>query len=700
MSSLSVNSSISSCSKPVDSCIQLDNSSAICFGLSLPYRSTSFILSNDSNDYNSTQEKLLLWSGLKAIPKCWDVIQPLLCSIYLPRCENNHVYLPPRSLCQITREPCSIVDKHYDWLDLPQCSNNQVYQDTCDKPKDVLKFNKSSCVLPLISTSYKSSYFNEIEGCGLQCKDPFFDQLEHDDIYRFIKIVTIISCLLSVFALLSFVIDWKNCSKYPARIVFYINLCFFITHIGWSIQFLPGARELITCRTDGTVRLNEPSSNSGSALCVFVFIIIYFFLMAGLVWFGILSYVWYVMFRVVGKGENTLYGKVQKFHLIAWSLPLVMTVSCLSFSVVDGDPLIGICFVSKQYLGFRIIFLLIPLVLTIFFGGFYVIRGIISLNAVKNFHQRILSAKTISKVKCTMLKIGACSLSVYLFISFAFAVESYQYVKDSKWKVYHKEYVKCQMNSTIMKNQQTCTLQHKPSVLLKKLQIFCYFGSIIVVSSLVWTKASFRNWRRNLRRLTGRSDNEMKRIRQPSKLIAKAFAHRKSLANDQNKTDILNEVEDLMFSEHTISHQDPVAMNFVLDSVSINLPPKWYRHVPKLIRRRGAIHMQQINNQSDKRKAGQYHWAMRCSPVGYNLCEVKKSLPHSKINTVSEAIAEKKVQTEILDQKPSALRKRKIAASETQNFYEQSTSADYMPQMPQPKGSFTLLSFNLQMFFF
>ena len=63
MSSLSVNSSISSCSKPVDSCIQLDNSSAICFGLSLPYRSTSFILSNDSNDYNSTQEKLLLWSG-------------------------------------------------------------------------------------------------------------------------------------------------------------------------------------------------------------------------------------------------------------------------------------------------------------------------------------------------------------------------------------------------------------------------------------------------------------------------------------------------------------------------------------------------------------------------------------------------------------------------------------------------------------
>lgn len=56
------------------------------------------------------------------------------------------------------------------------------------------------------------------------------------------------------------------------------------------------------------------SSNSGSALCVFVFIIIYFFLMAGLVWFGILSYVWYVMFRVVGKGENTLYGKVSLFN--------------------------------------------------------------------------------------------------------------------------------------------------------------------------------------------------------------------------------------------------------------------------------------------------------------------------------------------------------------------------------------------------
>jgi len=57
---------------------------------------------------------------------------------------------------------------------------------------------------------------------------------------------------------LSFFIDWKNSSKYPARIIFYINACFFVGGIGWLSQFFPGARDEIVCRKDGTMRLAEP----------------------------------------------------------------------------------------------------------------------------------------------------------------------------------------------------------------------------------------------------------------------------------------------------------------------------------------------------------------------------------------------------------------------------------------------------------
>ena len=53
--------------------------------------------------------------------------------------------------------------------------------------------------------------------------------------------------------------DWKNSSKYPSVIIFYVNVCFFVGCIGWLAQFASGgARSDIVCRQDGTVRVEEP----------------------------------------------------------------------------------------------------------------------------------------------------------------------------------------------------------------------------------------------------------------------------------------------------------------------------------------------------------------------------------------------------------------------------------------------------------
>lgn len=41
-------------------------------------------------------DKFTLFLGLRAVPRCWDVIQPLLCSVYYPPCQNNQINLPDR----------------------------------------------------------------------------------------------------------------------------------------------------------------------------------------------------------------------------------------------------------------------------------------------------------------------------------------------------------------------------------------------------------------------------------------------------------------------------------------------------------------------------------------------------------------------------------------------------------------------------
>lgn len=56
----------------------------------------------------------------------------------------------------------------------------------------------------------------------------------------------------------TFLIDWRSASRYPAVIIFYMNVCFAAACVGWLSQFVPGARQDITCRKDGTPRVSEP----------------------------------------------------------------------------------------------------------------------------------------------------------------------------------------------------------------------------------------------------------------------------------------------------------------------------------------------------------------------------------------------------------------------------------------------------------
>lgn len=53
------------------------------------------------------------------------------------------------------------------------------------------------------------------------------------------------------------------------------------------------------------------------------------------------------------------------YHLVAWSLPLVLTITIMAFGEVDGDSLLGVCFVGGVNKQFRLIFLLGPLLCSV-----------------------------------------------------------------------------------------------------------------------------------------------------------------------------------------------------------------------------------------------------------------------------------------------------------------------------------------------
>lgn len=153
--------------------------------------------------------------------------------------------------------------------------------------------------------------------------------------------------------------------------------------------------------------------------------------MAGVVWFVVLSYAWYVCFKDLGTvtTQDNLSRKAVYFHLIAWVSPFILAVSiislsqvlllsqkqqtnltvdqptdwltnqsinwlrlieptdsdwkwrqklkylCTSLSKVDGNSLSGICFVGYRNMRMRIYFLLGPLGIDLAISGFFLGRG-------------------------------------------------------------------------------------------------------------------------------------------------------------------------------------------------------------------------------------------------------------------------------------------------------------------------------------
>ncbi|XP_053572338.1 smoothened homolog [Bombina bombina] len=562
----------------------------VCLGSTLPYGLTSTVLAEDSSSQEEAHDKLLLWSGLRNAPRCWDAIQPLLCAVYMPKCEGSKVELPSQGLCHATRGPCAIVERERGWPDFLKCSTDR-FPEGC--PNEVLniKFNSSGqCERPLVRTDNPKSWYEDVEGCGIQCENPLFTEHEHREMHVYIAVFSSVTIFCTFFTLATFLTDWKNSNRYPAVILFYVNACFFMGSIGWLAQFMDGARKEIVCRADGTMRLGEPTSNE-TLSCVIIFVIVYYSMMSGVIWFVMLTYAWHTSFKALGTTHQPLYGKTSYFHLVTWSIPFVLTVAILAIAQVDGDSVSGICFVGYKNYRYRAGFVLAPIGLVLIVGGYFLIRGVMTLFSIKSNHPGLLSEKAASKINETMLRLGIFGFLAFGFVLITFTCHFYDFFNQAEWERSFREYVLCEANVTIAIESKRlipeCEIKNRPSLLVEKINLFAMFGTGIVMSTWVWTKATIIIWKRAWCRILGRSDDEPKRIKK-SKMIAKAFSKRKELLDNPEK--------ELSFSLHTVSHEGPVAgMDFDINEPSADMSSAWAQHVTKMVARRGAILPQDVS---------------------------------------------------------------------------------------------------------
>ncbi|XP_012278979.1 protein smoothened [Orussus abietinus] len=561
------------CRRPAK-CIQMHHNS--CMGTQLPYTTTTLDLIPEAMTQEQVKEKLHLLQGLRHIPKCWAVVQPLLCSLFMPKCMNDTVELPSQEMCKLVLGPCRILFNHTLWPNFIKCENSKLFPRLCKNDIREIKFNTTGkCLKPLVPTDNALSIFEGVEGCGTQCSDPLFTLDEQKQIHSFIAWAAVICGLFNLFTVVTFLIDWRSANKYPALVIFYINCCFVVSCVGWMVQFSPGSREVIVCRKDGTLKMSEPSGENLS--CVVVFILVYYSLMAAMVWFVILTYAWHMSFQALGKIQDRIDKKGAYFHLIAWCLPLVLTVTIMALGEIDGNSVTGICFVGYTNHVVRAWFLLGPVSAFVVVGGYFLSRGLITLIRLKISSQEIISERASSKIRETIVRMGLFSIFAFAAVVITFYCHIYEFQHSWEWKQSFRNYMICSI-TTKYADDSECKMEWRPSVAKLQLHLLSPFFAGILMSSWVWTGSTVDTWTRFIRRTFNREADEPIKLKK-HKVIAQAFAKRKTFNNAGR----------LSISFYN-THEDPVGLNFDLNSAaSQDFSSTWAAALPKLVTRRGAL---------------------------------------------------------------------------------------------------------------
>ncbi|XP_067097343.1 frizzled-3a [Osmerus mordax] len=330
--------------------------------------------------------------------QCSPELRMFLCSLYAPVCtEYGRTTLPCRRLCLRARRDCyQLMDMFgVAWPEEMDCSR---FPD-CDEPYprsvDLLS-SADSTVDSTVSVQRDYGFwcprelkmepdlgysFLGVRDCSPPCPNMYFQREELAFARYFIGVVSIVCLSATLFTFLTFLIDVSR-FRYPERPIIFYAVCYMMVSLVFFLGFLLEDRVSCNAAIPGRFRASTVTQGSHNKACTLLFMVLYFFTMAGSVWWVILTITWFLA-AVPKWGSEAIEKKALLFHACAWGLPGALTVTLLAMNKIEGDGISGVCFVGLYDLTALRWFLLAPLGLDVLVGVSLLLAGIAALNRVR-----------------------------------------------------------------------------------------------------------------------------------------------------------------------------------------------------------------------------------------------------------------------------------------------------------------------------
>ncbi|XP_017331803.1 frizzled-3b isoform X1 [Ictalurus punctatus] len=388
----------------------------------LPYNTT--FMPNLLNHYDQQTAALAMELFHPMVNlQCSPDLRPFLCALYAPVCtEYGRMSLPCRSLCIHSKRDChKLMDMFgVSWPEEMECNR---FPD-CDEPYpravDMLTTMNASDELPMtVQRDYgfwcphelkiepELGYtFLGVRDCSPPCPNMYFRQEELTFARYFIGVISIVCLSATLFTFLTFLIDVTR-FRYPERPIIFYAVCYMMVSLVFFLGFLLEERVACNAASPAQFKASTVTQGSHNKACTLLFMVLYFFTMAGSVWWVILTITWFLA-AVPKWGSEAIEKKALLFHATAWGVPGVLTVALLAMNKIEGDNISGVCFVGLYDVHTLRWFVLAPLCLDVLVGVSLLLAGIVALNRIRM--EIPLEKENQDKLVKFMIRIGVFSV--------------------------------------------------------------------------------------------------------------------------------------------------------------------------------------------------------------------------------------------------------------------------------------------------
>ncbi|XP_039637998.1 frizzled-3a isoform X2 [Perca fluviatilis] len=391
----------------------------MCQGL--PYNST--YMPNILNHYDQQTAALAMEPFHPMVNlQCSPELRMFLCALYAPVCtEYGRMTLPCRRLCLQAKSDCyKLMDMFgVSWPQEMDCDRFPDCDEPYPRPVDLLSSSDTTespvavqrdygfwCPRELKIDPELSYSFMGIRDCSPPCPNMYFTREELTFARYFIGVVSIVCLSATLFTFLTFLIDVSR-FRYPERPIIFYAVCYMMVSLVFFLGFLLEDKVSCNSASPGRFRASTVTQGSHNKACTLLFMVLYFFTMAGSVWWVILTITWFLA-AVPKWGSEAIEKKALLFHACAWGIPGVLTVSLLAMNKIEGDSVSGVCFVGLYNLTALRWFLLAPLGLDVVVGVALLLAGIAALNRVRM--EIPLEKENQEKLVKFMIRIGVFSV--------------------------------------------------------------------------------------------------------------------------------------------------------------------------------------------------------------------------------------------------------------------------------------------------